>query len=430
MYMVYAKMGISLSILVPVYNVEKYLRRCLDSIVSQTYKDFEVILVNDGSIDESGNICDEYAKKYDNIKVIHKDNGGLASARRAGILASRGRYFGFVDSDDYVESYMFERLMQPIIHNNQIDISIGGHVVDEMNGEIKNNLCFSEPIIYDDKFDALRDMFEGKRFVWSLCDKVYARQLLCDEAILDNWPYGHGEDTYINEKIFNKARRISFSPIYGYHYCMHADSMMHADFNTDRLNILNFYSEYMEKYEYIDKNIFEAVWNLFYNWSVKYIKEMERADSKYEKEIAKYKVLLKYWSERVQIDIFQKTYIDFFCMSMEDRYTWNNIWMKKIYTFCHAEAQEDVYIYGTGKFAMETYDILERLHIKIRGFVETIPSKRIFMEYPVSSVKDVAVDAKIVLGLNYKNSMEVEKKVIAEYKRKFSMWQYLSYKDL
>lgn len=422
--------GISLSILVPVYNVEKYLRRCLDSIVAQTYKALEVILVNDGSLDESGNICDEYAQKYKNIKVIHKDNGGLASARCAGILASRGKYLGFVDSDDYVEPYMFEKLMQPIIYDNRIDISIGGHVVDEMNGEIKNNLCFSEPIIYDDKFDALRDMFEGKRFVWSLWDKVYARQLLCDEAILDNWPYGHGEDTYINEKIFNKARRISFSPIYGYHYCMHADSMMHAKFDLDRVNILDFYSSYMSKYEYMNKDIFNAVWKLFYNWSVKYIKEMETEGSIYEKEIAKYKALLKYWGERVQIDIPQKMYIEFFCMSLDERRIWKGMWLNEMYMFCNTDHQGDVYIYGTGKFALETYYILERLHIKFKGFIETVPSKSIFMECPVFSVKDVAMNAKIVLGLNYKNSMEVEKNVIAGYKSKFSMWQYLSYKDL
>ncbi|KAF3371822.1 glycosyl transferase family 2, partial [Enterococcus faecium] len=90
-----------ISIIVPVYKVEKYLRKCVDSILAQTFTDFEVILVDDGSPDNSGKICDEYAEKDNRVRVIHKENGGLSSARNAGIDVARGKYLGFVDSDDY-----------------------------------------------------------------------------------------------------------------------------------------------------------------------------------------------------------------------------------------------------------------------------------------------------------------------------------------
>lgn len=109
-----------LSIVVPVYNVEKYLARCLDSLLQQTYKEIEIILVNDGSTDTSPQICDRYSDLDDRVIVIHKTNGGLSSARNAGLNAAKGDYLGFVDSDDDVEIDMFEKLVN-IIEEQNVD---------------------------------------------------------------------------------------------------------------------------------------------------------------------------------------------------------------------------------------------------------------------------------------------------------------------
>ena len=95
-----------ISIIVPVYNVEEYLKECIDSIINQTYKRIEIILVDDGSTDKSGKICDDYAKIDKRIKVVHKENGGLSDARNVGISVSSGKYIAFVDSDDWVEKTM------------------------------------------------------------------------------------------------------------------------------------------------------------------------------------------------------------------------------------------------------------------------------------------------------------------------------------
>ena len=103
--------NVMLSIIVPVYNVEKYIGKCIESIVNQTYKDLEIILVDDGSTDNSGKICDEWARKDKRIKVIHKKNGGLSDARNAGLDICTGDYIGFVDSDDYIELNMYEDLL-------------------------------------------------------------------------------------------------------------------------------------------------------------------------------------------------------------------------------------------------------------------------------------------------------------------------------
>ena len=101
-----------ISIIIPVYNVERYLVQCIDSVCGQTYKNLEIILINDGSTDQSGNICDEYAKKDLRIKVIHKENGGNTSARKAGFTVATGEYIGFVDSDDWIDETMFGDLME------------------------------------------------------------------------------------------------------------------------------------------------------------------------------------------------------------------------------------------------------------------------------------------------------------------------------
>ena len=122
-----------LSIIVPVYNAKKYLKKCIDSILKQTYTDFELILIDDGSTDNSGEICDEYAKANSNIRVIHKENEGLVAARKTGLQNALGEYIGFVDSDDYIDEGMYETLMKPIEKNNA-DISIGGLVSVNENG--------------------------------------------------------------------------------------------------------------------------------------------------------------------------------------------------------------------------------------------------------------------------------------------------------
>lgn len=99
-----------ISIIIPVYNVERYLRECIDSIIAQTYKNLEIILVDDGSSDKSGEICDEYSKKDSRIKVIYKKNGGLSDARNVALDIAKGDYIGFIDSDDYIEKDMFQIL--------------------------------------------------------------------------------------------------------------------------------------------------------------------------------------------------------------------------------------------------------------------------------------------------------------------------------
>ena len=123
-----------ISVIIPIYNVEKYLCRCLDSIISQSYKDLEIILVDDGSPDNSPSICDSYARNDNRIKVIHKTNGGLSAARNTGLKYAMGDFISFIDSDDYIEPKMYEILFN-LITKFDSDISMCGCNVISENGD-------------------------------------------------------------------------------------------------------------------------------------------------------------------------------------------------------------------------------------------------------------------------------------------------------
>jgi len=165
-----------LSVIVPVYNVEKYLRKCLDSILNQTYTNFELILVNDGSKDNSGNICDEYALIDNRIKVIHKENGGLPSARNAGLEIISGDFVTFVDSDDWIEYNTFEIIINAQ-KENDIDLIIYGCNLVYKNKikQTKNkyNLCFTQNEFYNNFFYVKENCHFN--FVWN---KLYKTSVL------------------------------------------------------------------------------------------------------------------------------------------------------------------------------------------------------------------------------------------------------------
>ena len=123
-----------ISVIIPVYKVEKYLDRCVESVVNQTYKNLEIILVDDGSPDNCPKMCDEWAKKDNRIKVIHKENGGLSDARNAGMDIATGEYIGFVDSDDYIDTTMYEKLITKLLETNS-DVAMCDYFEEKTNGE-------------------------------------------------------------------------------------------------------------------------------------------------------------------------------------------------------------------------------------------------------------------------------------------------------
>lgn len=240
-------MASKISVIIPVYNVEQYLEKCLDSILNQTYKNIEIILVNDGSIDKSGVICDEYSRKYNNIKVFHKENGGVSSARNLGIDNATGQYLAFVDPDDYIDPNMYEILVKKIVETNS-DIAMCSFVyVKENENIVEDN---SDETLVFDKEEVLRRYYTAiKPFNASfLCNKLFKKELF-KEVRLDTELIIQ-EDTEVLIRIFNKIKLVVYVGIPLYSYLIRSGAATEGEISkgkvTTDISLLKIY-EYTEK---------------------------------------------------------------------------------------------------------------------------------------------------------------------------------------
>ena len=165
-----------ISVIVPVYNVEQYLPRCVESILAQTYENLEILLVDDGTKDNCGAICDAYARQDERVKVIHKENGGLSSARNAGIDVSTGEYFSFVDSDDWIEPDMYEKMMALTEKYGVRLVCAGRWDVSSETGEKTPGLCPpKEEVISGEAL--VRRIFHWENIDSAAWDKLYHKSL-------------------------------------------------------------------------------------------------------------------------------------------------------------------------------------------------------------------------------------------------------------
>lgn len=203
-----------LSVIVPVYNVEAYVARCVESILNQTYKNLEVILVDDGATDASGAICDTFAAQDPRVRVIHKENGGLSSARNAGLETATGEYITFVDSDDWIEGDALEKLLAAALEH-QVELVVGGRYdVDGKTGEKRLGLCPRRQEVISG------EELVGRIFLWdncdsSACDKLFARRLFREVR----FPMGKVcEDVPVMYRIVLDAGRAALldKPVYNY----------------------------------------------------------------------------------------------------------------------------------------------------------------------------------------------------------------------
>ena len=234
-----------ISIIIPVYKVEKYIYKCIDSVLNQTYKNLEIILVDDGSPDKCPEICEEYAKKDNRIKIIHKKNGGLSDARNAGLKVATGKYIGFVDSDDYIEKDMYQVLYNNIIKTNS-DISIVNLKEVKENEIIENNVKDEQNTIEYTKLEGLKKLIENKI-------KSYAWNKLYKKEILNNieFPVGRKmEDLAVMHKIFEKANKIVYTDKIEYYYLQRGDSILG---NIDLKLTKDLFYFVTERYKYMIK---------------------------------------------------------------------------------------------------------------------------------------------------------------------------------
>lgn len=223
------------SVIVPIYKTEQYLKKCIDSLLSQTYKDIEIILVDDGSPDGCPGICDEYAAKDERIRVIHRENGGLSAARNSGIDASKGDFLMFVDSDDYVSPQYVEKTLKKAIETDSDIVFCNYMFVNELGEEIPNdNYTYYKR---EDCFDSLEalSLFENKAyrtFFDISCNKLYKRDLFDDLR----FPEGVSlvEDISIMPILYHRAQKLSVVEDKLYFYFCRSDSISHTKIDKDK----------------------------------------------------------------------------------------------------------------------------------------------------------------------------------------------------
>lgn len=222
-----------ISVIVPIYKAEPYLRRCVNSIRNQTYTNLEIILVDDGSPDKCGEICDSFAKEDSRIRVFHKENGGQSSARNLGLDNMTGEYVGFVDSDDWIEADMYQRLYA-LSHIHDAQIVCCGIQKDYPNGR-KTYFNPNYPVENDVKIyttmEALEESLSNCRITYSPCDKLYDSDVFQTIRMTEGKIY---EDMEMIPKCIEKAETVVYDPHPYYHYNLTEHSTIRGVFNYRR----------------------------------------------------------------------------------------------------------------------------------------------------------------------------------------------------
>ena len=221
-----------ISIIVPVYNVKDYLQRCVDSLLAQTYTNIEIILVDDGSTDGSGKLCDDLAEREARVKVLHKENGGTASSRNAGFKIASGEYISHVDSDDWVSPEFIEKLHNLAVEND-CEISECSYVKTDRQDETINNSNESLTIV--DTETALKHNLQGTMFGDVVCCKLYKRSCLTSE-----FPEGtHHEDVFWVYQALSGSKKLVHTSDILYYYYQRTDSKMNLKYSLKRLDAVD-----------------------------------------------------------------------------------------------------------------------------------------------------------------------------------------------
>lgn len=250
-----------ISVIIPVYNVEQYITECVDSVIKQKYRNLEIILVDDGSTDNSGTICDRISNLDERIKVIHKANGGLSDARNSGMKIANGKYLLFLDSDDYLPLSAISTLYH-ICECKNADIVIGKMIRTSERGELDSNQIEKNIFVYKSE-NALIEMLYGNKFNTSACGKLFRRELFNDL----NFPFGKfSEDLFTIYKTILNAKRIIYTNHVTYFYYYRYEGS---------LVVSKYYGKHIEAIEAVDcisksidlenKEMYNAISNQYIN---------------------------------------------------------------------------------------------------------------------------------------------------------------------
>lgn len=312
-----------ISVIVPVYNVEDYLAKCLDSILNQTFSNIEIICVNDGSTDSSRKILEEYRKRDFRIKIVDKENGGLSSARNAGMRVAQGEFYSFIDSDDWIDKTMLEKLYENITTLNT-DISICAvHQFDETNQKIDDSNPYYTLEFFDTTFDNRAFSYKDtKPFIMDVCvmawNKLYRRSLIeeCNAEFPDGLIFEDGPFFF---SIFFKTTRVSIVRDFLYYYRINRKNSIIQKAGKKFLNVIDVSELMYSKIK--DLPDFDDIKYIFFRKKVEdLIYRFEHLNKKYKSAFAR---KLKNESSLLNNELFPSTMV-------RGRFTYNYLLFKSL----------------------------------------------------------------------------------------------------
>ena len=298
------------SIIVPVYNVEKYIKKCIDSIINQTYQNLEIILVDDGSPDKCGEICEEYSKKDNRIKVIHKENGGVSDARNAGLEKATGEYIAFIDSDDYIDKNYISTLYNMCITNKaEIAQCSFKRVTDN---QIANEKDVENKIVNMSGIEAIKNIFKENYIEYTVAwNKLYKKSLF------DNIKYPKGklhEDEATTYKLFYEAKIVSVTNEKLYYYYIRQNSITNTKFSLRRLDYIEELEEQLKFFN--DRNEEDIYLEVYYRYARSLLlfyfkcKTIENSEQIQNELYSKFKESVKYLKKQ-KVSIKRKIILQF-----------------------------------------------------------------------------------------------------------------------
>lgn len=274
-----------ISVIVPVYNVEKYLERCVKSIAAQTYKDLEILLIDDGSTDKSGKMCDDFQQTDSRIKAFHKQNGGLSDARNYGIEHSAGEFISFVDSDDYIDEKMLETLHR-LITENDADLAVCS-AMDVFEGKEVTQVKKIKEFNLN-KVESYKYMLRGDG-IPSACNKLYKRQTVGNVR----FPVGKlYEDGFFTPQILKRVEKTAVTSKPMYYYFRRADSITTKPFRKGDLDVIEAYDKCVKQVKELCPEALPYAEFRYRNAYFNVLDKMLMRDDC--KEIPEYKQVVKY----------------------------------------------------------------------------------------------------------------------------------------
>ena len=271
------------SIIVPVYNTEEYLNRCIESLVSQSLERIEIILVNDGSKDKSLSICEKWEKKDNRIKLINQENQGLSAARNAGLKVARGTFIGFVDSDDYIEKNMYQNMYQFAVQNETDMVSC--KFIDCYNGVVQKVENTENRVLNPE--ETLASLLKNTgEFTAHMCNKLIHHSLITQEMFPVGKTY---EDSHVIVELIIKSKRVGVWGRGEYYYFHREGSIVESEFSTRDYSLLEAWENnsrlIMEKFPELEKEVdYRYYWTYFYLLD-KMLKEKKKNMSEIKKAV-------------------------------------------------------------------------------------------------------------------------------------------------